>query len=115
MKLREHLESNKFKIKFVNAFNIVLVVAAVLGLGLGIGAAVGGWGMIPNIISWAIFGVASIILLIRCLTATRKFNRKVNYQLGVLRGCMTEIAEYRNTYFKNKEKKSVLYSKIEQL
>lgn len=115
MKLREHLESNKFKIKFVNAFNIVLFIISVIALGVSIFMATTSLPLVPKLIPWAVFAIPAIILLIRCLTASRRFNRKVNQQLGILREAMTEIVQYRNTYFKNKEKKNILYSKIEQL
>ena len=115
MKLREHLESNKFKIKFVNKFNIILLIISIIALGVGIFMLTTSLPLIPKIIPWGVFAVPTIILLIRCLTASRRFNRKVNQQISILREAMTEITQFRSTYFKNKEKKNVLYSKIEQL
>lgn len=120
IKLVEHLENNKFKIKYVNKFNLILIILALVGLLIGVTTAVGVFSFIelqaiPYAIGFGIMGISLLVLLIRCLTATKRFNKKVNSQVNILRNIMTELTEYRRVYFENREKKSVLYSKIEQL
>lgn len=115
VKLIEFLESNKFKIKFVNKANIILLIFAVIGLAFAVVSLVMNLGMIPAAIGGGIFLIPFIILLVRCLTATKKFNKKVNEKVNKLRGTLTELTEFRRKFAENKEKKATLYSKIEQL
>ncbi|MCR4699171.1 MAG: hypothetical protein K5762_07390 [Bacilli bacterium] len=117
IKLREHLEKNKFKIKFVNKLNIFLLLAAIVFIVLGI--------VIPNALEGdnttvmlILLGIgifAAVGLLIRCLLANRRFNKHVNQKIALLRGTMVELSEYRKTYNDNRNKKPVLFSMIEHL
>ena len=109
--LRESLEQNKFKIKFINKLNIILAIATVLFMVIGF--AVIKLPNIPAIVFAVLGGVALIVLVIRCLTASKRFNKKVNDMVDKLRGCMAELTELRKTYFANKDKKAQLINLID--
>lgn len=124
--LKEHLEKNKFKIKYVNKTNIWMILLTLFFTAFGICSltVLKTWweniySNLPMIMGLAVgIGGAAIfliVLIIRMATASSKFKKKVNSLLSKLNGTMTEIAEYRKTYLENKDKKAKIYSLIEHL
>ncbi|MBQ8142813.1 MAG: hypothetical protein IJ194_06635 [Bacilli bacterium] len=117
--LREHLEKNKFKIKFINALNIILALLTIAFVAVGI---ILTFTMKDNEnlpitlgIVFGLGGLSALLLLLRCLLANRRFNKKVNALLDLLRGTMVELSNYRKTYYDNRNKKPELFSLIENL
>lgn len=117
--LREHLEKNKLKIKYVNKPNKIMLVMAIIGIIIsvlsGIAKAGANGSKFLLYVGLALIAVSVVVLIIRIILANSRFNKKVRASLGILSGVMTEIAEYRKGYFENLEKKTKLYSLLEHL
>ena len=117
--LREHLEKNKFKIKFINALNIILALLTIAFVAVGVilTFTMEGNENLPITLGivFGLGGLSALLLLLRCLLANRRFNKKVNALLDLLRGTMVELSNYRKTYYDNRNKKPELFSLIENL
>ena len=113
--IKEHLEKNKFKTKYVNKFNFISLLMIIGGVLSGIFLG-------PNIdfeyfklISYGLSLVFLVVLIVRIATAGSRFRKKVNMTMSVFNGLAQEITLYRETYFKNRDKKMTLLSLIEHL
>ncbi|MEG1806216.1 MAG: hypothetical protein RR327_07485 [Clostridia bacterium] len=113
--LKEYLERNKFKIKFVNKLNIFFLIMCALTLIAGIlmppyvGNGVG------SIICY-VLSVAFLILLgVRVFTAGNKFNEMVKIQIDMLTAGLAQLTQLKKIYKDNMDLKSTLLSNIEQL
>lgn len=114
--LKEYLEKNKFKIKYVNKFNIVLIVLTIIFAALCTAAFILKIG--APIVPFVLLGVSClwlIILIVRILIAGSRFKKKVNATLEKINGVFSELTMYRKKYFENKDKKAELFSLIEHL
>ena len=103
--LKEHFNNNKFQLTYVNTPNIVAVIVIILSLGL---VFVTPYSLVATV-------VAIGFLVFSILKAQKAFPARVSAAVEQLNRCMMELADFKQFYAEEKEKKDVLKSKIEYL
>lgn len=103
--MREYYQNNKFQLMYVNTYNIAAVIVLILSIGL----------VFVTPYSLAATAVALAFLGFRIFKANKEYPERVNASVDCLNACMTELADYKQFYAENKEKKDVLMRKLEYL
>lgn len=103
--LREHYENNKFQMTYVNTPNILAIIIIVLSIGL---VFITPYSLVATL-------VAGAFLAFNILRAQKAFPERVQKAVDQLNRCMVELADFKQYYGGEKEKKDILKSKIEYL
>jgi len=103
--LKEHYNNNKFQLMYVNTPNIVALIIIVLSIGLAF--------VTPYSLVATLVGIA--FLVFNVLKAQKSFPDRVNNAVEQLNRCMIELADFKQFYAGEKDKKDILKSKIEYL
>lgn len=103
--MKEYYGNNKFQLMYVNTFNIAALIVLILSLGLAF--------VTPYSLIASVFALG--FLAFRIVKANKEFPARVKQSTDRLNACMTELADFRQFYTENKEKKEILLSKVEYL
>lgn len=103
--MRTHYNNHKFQYMYVNIPNIAALVIFILSVGL----------IFVTPYSLAATALAFGFLVFRVIKANREFPARVNASVEQLNACMAELADFRQYYAEEKEKKVQLQSKVEYL
>lgn len=103
--LRSYFNNNKFQLMYVNTPNIVAVIVLVLSIGL---AFITPYSLIATALSIG-------FLIFNIIRANKEFPVRVDKAVMQLTSCMTELADFKQYYNDEKDKKDQLLSKIEYL
>ena len=103
--LKAYFKNNKFHLMYVNTFNIAAIIVFVVSIGLAF----------ISLYSLIATALASIFLVFNVIKANKEFPARVEQAINQLESCMTELADFKQYYNEEKEKKEQLLSKIEYL
>lgn len=103
--MKSYYQNNKFQLMYINPVNIAMLIVLIVSAGL--------YFVSPYSLVGSFF--ALIFLIIRTVKVNKEFHSRVNNSVGRLKGCMMELADYKQYYAENKRKKDTLQSKIEYL
>ena len=103
--MKEYFNNNKFQLMYVNTPNIVAIIVFILSIGL------------VFITPYSLVATALSVgfLIFRIVKANKQFPARVNAALDKLNACMLELADFKQFYSEEKDKKELLESKIEYL
>ena len=101
--MKKYYETNKFQNMFVNTINIAALIALVLSAGLAF----------VTLYALVVTVAAAAILIFRCVKAVKDYPKRVNSALAALSQTMAEIADYRQYFEENVEKKDEVLSAAE--
>ncbi|EHI61146.1 hypothetical protein [Hungatella hathewayi] len=103
--MRTYYDNNKFQIMYVNTVNIAAIIVVILSLGL----------VFVTPYSLAATVIALGLLVFRIIKANKEFPQRVNHSVECLNACMMELADFKQFYSENKDKKAKLLSDVEFL
>ncbi len=103
--LKEHFEHNKFQLKYVNTPNIAAAIVLLLSVGLAF--------VTPFSLAATVLALG--FLVFRIIRANREFAVRVENAVGQLNSCMTELADFKQFYTDEKDKKNQVQSRLEYL
>ena len=101
--MKKYYETNKFQNMFVNTINIAALIALVLSAGLAF----------VTLYALVVTVAAAAILIFRCVKAVKDYPKRVNSALAALSQTMAEIADFRQYFEENVEKKDEVLSAAE--
>lgn len=103
--MKEYFNNNKFQLMYVNTPNIVALIVLILSIGL---AFVTPYSFVATVLSLG-------FLVFNIMKANKKFPTRVNAAVEKLNACMLELADFKQYYAEEKDKKDQLLSKVEYL
>lgn len=103
--MKQYFNNNKFQLMFVNTPNIVALIVLILSLGL----------ILVTPYSVVATELAVGFLILRIVKANKTFPARVNAAIEELNSCMLELADFKQYYSEEKNKKDILKSKVEYL
>jgi len=103
--MKEYFSNNKFQLMYINSFNIAALIVLIVSIGLVF--------VTPS--SLVAAALALGFLVYRMLKANKDYPQRVNTALENLNKCMNELADFRQFYEENKDKKDKLISEVEYL
>lgn len=103
--MKEYFNNNKFQLMYVNTPNIVALIVLILSIGL---VFVTPYSLVATALSLG-------FLIFNIVKANKEFPAKVNVALERLNACMMELADFKQYYGEEKDKKELLESKIQYL
>lgn len=103
--MRQYFNNNKFQLMYVNTPNIAAIIVLILSIGL------------VFVTPYSLIGTALAFgfLLFNVIKANKEFPARMNKALASLNACMTELADYKQYYEAEKDKKAELLSKVDYL
>lgn len=103
--MREYFNNNKFQLMYVNIPNIVALIVLILSVGL----------VFVTPYSLVATAISAGFLIFSVVKANKQFPARVKAALDKLNACMMELADFKQYYAEEKEKKELLESKVEYL
>lgn len=103
--LKMYFKNNKFQLMYVNTPNIVAVICLILSIGL----------VFVTPYSLIVTALALGFLIFSIIKVNKEFPIRVEKAVTQLNSCMTELADFKQFYSDEKDKKNQLQSKIEYL
>lgn len=103
--MRNYFENNKFQNMYINTPNIAAVIVLILSIGL---AFVTAYSLIATVL-------AAGFLVFRVLKALKDYPRRVEAALENLNKCMEEIAEFKQYFADNRQKKDDILRLLESI
>lgn len=110
-----YFENNKFNLVCVNAFNIALLIVFFISLIVTVAGVVqlinSGFNYVV-LVGAGLMLLSVLILVIRILSALKKFQERVNTAVFNLEGTMAQIVEFQRYFTENIRKKDDIVSKL---
>lgn len=103
--MEAYFHNNKFQLMYINTPNIAALIVLILSIGLAF--------LTP--FSLVAAALAAGFLVFHVLRARRMFSMRVNEAVAQLNACMVELADFKQYYAEEKEKKAQVLSKLEYL
>lgn len=103
--MKKYFNNNKFQLMYVNTPNIAALIILILSIGL---AFVTVYSLVATVLALG-------FLIFNIVRAGRKFPVRVKAAVEQLNACMLELADFKQYYAGEKDKKDQLQSKIEYL
>lgn len=103
--MKQYFDNNKFQLMYINTPNVIALIVLILSLGLVF--------ITPYSLAAAALTVGFLIFSI--VKANKTFPARKNAALEQLNSCMVELADFKQYYSEEKEKKNILQSKVEYL
>lgn len=103
--MKQYYSNHKFQLMYVNPYNIVALVVLILSVGL---AFVTPYSLVAT-------ALAAGFLIFRIIKAGREFPVRVNTAVAHLNACMIELADFKEFYGDESDKKNILLGKVEYL
>lgn len=103
--LKKYYNNNKFQIMYVNTYNIAALIVLILSIGL---AFITPYSLVATVLSLG-------FLIFRIVMAKKAFDARVKGAVECLNACMMELADFKQFYTENIDKKGILLSKVEYL
>ncbi len=103
--MKKFFGNNKFQLMYVNTPNIAALIVMVLSIGLAF------------VTLYSLVGTALALgfLIYNIIKANKEYPARVNAAVSQLNACLLELADFKQYYAGEKEKKDILQSKIEYL
>lgn len=103
--MNEYYNNNKFQLMYVNTPNIVAIIVLILSLGL---VFVTPYSLVATVLALG-------FLIFNIIKANKQFPARVKASIDQLNACMMELADFKQFYSEEKDKKELLESKVEYL
>lgn len=103
--MKAYYNNNKFQLMYVNNYNIAALIVMIVSIGL---AFVTPYSLVAT-------ALALGFLVFRIIKASKEYPKRVNQSLECLNNCMNELADFKQFYEENKEKKNKLLGDVEYL
>ncbi len=113
--MKNFFENNKFRMIYINNFNIALVIVFFLSLIISVSSIVSciNNGFTPALIVGIVLLLASVgILLWRVMDGKKKFEERVNNAIYNLESTMAQIVEFQRYFTENLYKKDEVIAKL---
>lgn len=101
--MKKYYETNKFQNMFVNTINIAALIALIVSAGLAF----------VTLYALVITVAAAVLLVFRCVKAAKDYPKRVSNALAALSQTLAEIADFRQYFEENIEKKDEVLSAAE--
>ena len=103
--MKTYYNNNKFQLMYVNSYNIAALIVLILSIGL---VFVTPYSLVGTVLALG-------FLIFRIIKANKDFPARVNASVECLNSCMTELANFKQYYAENKDKKDALQGEIAYL
>ncbi len=103
--LKTYFNNNKFQFMYVNTPNVVSIIVLIISIGL----------FFVTPYSLIATALALGFLIFSVIKANKEFPARVERAVTQLNSCMTELADFKQFYNDEKDKKDQLQSKVEYL
>lgn len=103
--MKNHFENNKFQNMYVNTPNIAAVIVLVLSIGLAFKTL---YALVATVLAVG-------FLALRIKKAIEEYPRRVNAAVANLNTCMEQIAEFKQNFTENRQKKDDILRMIESV
>lgn len=103
--MKQYFNNNKFQLMYVNTPNIVALIVLILSIGL----------VFVTPYSLIATALALGFLVFNIIKANKEFPARVERAVSQLNSCMTELADFKQYYDTEKDRKAELLSKVDYL